>query len=342
MADLSTVIDQYLADRRAKGAASGTIRNDKYILRLLLADVGNIQSRNLRVQHVDVFWSRRATWGDGTFNMARATLGAFFEWCRHRGHLGREVDPLAGTRNRRVVPRDRCIIPQSQWESFLEGNSPRTRMILALGLYLFLRKSEIEGLRWQDLNMDTKEIDAFRQKTRTMDTLPICEELEHEIRRWRLAYAAKVGQQPLPSWYVIPALKRAGTGRSRPGTKGFTTHVEQEWVPTRRADLSRVLRNALLQSGYYRPHEGGHTLRRSGAIALYNQLSSVGHDRAIRICQAMLGHASVQTTEIYLRLDLDRKVRNDLLSGRRMFPEADAGSVVEFGKAVEARGQAHP
>ena len=54
-----------------------------------------------------------------------------------------------------------------------------------------------------------------------------------------------------------------------------------------------MIARGLREAGYYIPYEGGHTLRRSGATALYNQLTHVGHDRAIRICQAMLGHSSV-------------------------------------------------
>jgi integrase len=129
----------------------------------------------------------------------------------------------------------------------------------------------------------------------------------------------------------LPGLPAKGGQRGRKGIKGFVEVLERPYLPTTKANLGYAIRTILQAAGYYRPQEGGHTLRRSGATALYNQLSSVGHDRAIRICQAMLGHSSVQTTEIYLRLDLDRKVRNDLLAGKRMFPEEGTATVLRLG-----------
>ena len=131
----------------------------------------------------------------------------------------------------------------------------------------------------------------------------------------------------LPEWYVVPGTTPP-RGLSTKGAKGFTAHRPRFYLPTKRADLSKIIKQGLIEDGYYVPFEGGHTLRRSGATALYDQLTFMGHDRAIRICQAMLGHSSVQTTEIYLRLDLDRKVRNDLLAGKPMFPDRGEGTVV--------------
>jgi integrase len=94
----------------------------------------------------------------------------------------------------------------------------------------------------------------------------------------------------------------------------------------------------LLKAGYdLDKGEGGHTLRRSGATALYNELSERGHDRAIRMCQAMLGHASIQTTEVYLALNLDRKARNDLLAGKRMFSVGGPAKVLSLEKAADGK-----
>lgn len=331
MADLSDVIGQFLADRRARGLSRRTIVNEKQVLQLLLADVGNINTRRLRPQHMDLFWANRTTWSAGTMNRARHSLMGFFDWCHDRGHLSRDCNPMAGTRKIRVAPRDRIIIPQSEFENLLESvREPRGRICVALGLYLFLRISEIQHLRWQDVDMEGGTIQVFRPKTKTLDTLPLCDELLHELRRWKLAYAAKVGETPTPSWYLVPGLPPHGGLTGRKGTQGLIEVVPRPYQPMLESNLNYTMKTVLKDSGYYRPQEGGHTLRRSGAIALYNQLTSVGHDRAIRICQAMLGHASVQTTEGYLRLDLDRKVRNDLLAGKRMFPEGGTGTVIHL------------
>lgn len=325
---LSDAIQAFAHDRRAKGVAPKTRSNEQQVLRLLLADVGNISVRQLRPQHADTFWANRTGWAPGTLNRARGTLSIFFGWCRDRGYMNRDTDPLAGTRALKVPPRSRALIPQGEFQRVIEAReNPRTRVTFAIGLYMFLRISEIEGLRWQDLDLEGGSAEVFRQKTQTIDTLPICEELVAELKRWRLAYAAHVGEQVRPEWFVVPGTTPPRATSSK-GTKGFVAHHPRFYLPTKRADLSRVIKGGLQEDGYYVPYEGGHTLRRSGATALYDQLTSIGHDRAIRICQAMLGHSSVQTTEVYLRLDLDRKVRNDLLAGKPMFPTAGAGTVL--------------
>jgi integrase len=329
---LSDCIDNYLADRRSRGLAASTIRSQKGTLKLLLADAGNIETKRLKPQHLDAFWANRHTWGPATRNRAAHTLNIFFAWCRVRGYLPRDYDPMEGSRKERVPPRDRVLIPQSEFSILLEQcEDPRKRIAVALGLYLFLRVSDAEALRWQDVNFDTATVEVYRPKTRTLDTLPICDELMAELRRWKLAYAARVGEPVQKGWFLIPGLPAKGGQRGRKGIKGFVEVLERPYLPTTKANLGYAIRTILQAAGYYRPQEGGHTLRRSGATALYNQLSSVGHDRAIRICQAMLGHSSVQTTEIYLRLDLDRKVRNDLLAGKRMFPEEGTATVLRLG-----------
>lgn len=339
--NLSDAIQQYLKDRQVKGMAAGSIRNDKYVLQLFLADVGNVQTQRLRPQHLDLFWSRRTGWGPGMMNRSRYNLSSFFKWCQARGHISRATDLLEGHRKIRVAPRSRVIIPQPQFEQLLDGiKNPRSRIAAAIGLYLFTRISETRALRWQDLNLDTATAEVFREKTHTLDTLPICAELLRELRRWALTYAAEMGEPIKPGWFVVPKVvpaKRAGVK----GQKGvFETLTPAEMKPLEKAHLSHSITELLRDAGYYEPYEGGHTLRRSGAIALYNQLSSVGHDRAIRICQAMLGHASIQTTEIYLRLDLDRKVRNELLAGKPMFPEQEVAGVVDlYTRAEHTRHQ---
>lgn len=335
--NLSDAVMQYIADRKSKGARPNTIRNEKYQLELLLADVGNLQVGHLRAQHIDLFWSRRTTWGNGTMNLARSNLSSFVKWCQIRGYIKRDQNPLEGGRQLRVAPRKRITIPQQEFETFLDGISdPRARAMCAIGLYLFTRISETAALRWQDVDTHGGTVEVYRDKTQTIDTLPLCEELSAEMRRWSLSYAAELGRPLQPADLVIPAFQQARTV-GKPGAKGVWIIAENaEYLPRKKAHITYSVKRALLNADYYQTYEGGHTLRRSGAIALYNQLTSVGHDRAIRVCQAMLGHSTIRTTEVYLRLDLDRKVRNDLLAGKPMFPERAEAEVIQLRGAERA------
>lgn len=338
---LSEAVDRYLQDRLNKGLARGTVRNEGTILKHLVADIGNIQVSSISPRHMDVFFARHAEWAPGTFNRARTSLTTFFKWCQARGIMPRFADPLEGTRKRKSDPHDWLIIPEEDWSSVLDAaEDPRDRIMVALGLYLFTRVSETTHLRWRDIDFQNHVVSVFRSKTRTIDVLPICEELEHELKVWRLKYAEVMGEHVKPGWVVVPPWEPKRM-RGVKGQKGVLVPVAGGQVlrPNRMmtAPTERI-KTVLSAAGYdLGKGEGGHTLRRSGATALYNELSERGHDRAIRLCQAMLGHSSVQTTEVYLALNLDRKARNDLLAGKPMFTRAGGGSLVSLEKALDGQ-----
>jgi integrase len=336
--NLSDAIQLYLTDRQARGIKPRTNNNDRVTLNYLLSAVGNIKTQSLCTQHIDRFWMRVSHLGPASKNRAKAQLSSFFKWLQARGHLSRNVDLLEGYRKLRVPPTSRIIIPQSEFQTFLDGiTDPRRRIIAAISLYLFTRISETCALRWQDFDLDAVDpitgkpkptVDVYRSKTEQLDTLPVCRELLEELRRWKRAYAVIMGEQVQPGWLVIPG-REAPKMSGVKGTKGKLELVEQgKYLPHKQAFLHFTVREMLKEAGYYQPKEGGHTFRRSGAVALYNQLAEHGHDRAMRICQAMLGHSSIQTTEIYLRLNVESKLRNDLLAGKPMFPEQSEASVV--------------
>lgn len=330
---LSEGVDRYLADRKAKGTAAQTVRSHKTYLKMLLADIGNIQMSSIQPRHMDTFWARHDEWSAGNFNKVRAIFTTFFTWTQARGYMPKSADPMVGLRKRKVVPLDRIIVPPSDFDKVMAtAQNPRDRMLLALGFYLFTRISESTGLRWQDLNWDKKEVSVFRTKTQTIDVLPMCAELEHELKRWQLEYGGMLGEVVKPGWFIVPSYSKPVFLGSRGGKNKQAPIFQEEPIlqPTRQLkDGTARVKLALRNAGYEDlAGEGGHTLRRSGATALYHELAERGHDRAIRMCQAMLGHKHIQTTEIYLRLDLDRKARNDLLAGKPMFQSLQGGAQV--------------
>ena len=90
--------------------------------------------------------------------------------------------------------------------------------------------------------------------------------------------------------------------------------------------LLRLL-GALRAHGYDIAGEGGHTLRRSAARALYDELvEERGYDGALRRVQTMLDHKHSMTTELYLGLDVDKVARNKALRGKPMFTRRQVGT----------------
>lgn len=327
---LSDAVDEFLASRKARGIAAGTIRAEASALRQLLTVVGNIQVRNVSDAHVDkLFAAYLERWNDATRNKIRAILLGFFSWCRARRYLDRDADPMEGRRTLRVLKRNRLLIPQVRFGELLDAAKyPRDRMVVALGLYTFLRGSEIRPLRWSDVDLDRHELAIVRTKTKQRDTLPISAELDHEIRRWRLALSADAGEIKR-HWFVTPRYARPLAGRSSTGRLAAPGPLK----PLPESHFVRIhlpVQRALDALGYEHSQEGNHTLRRSGARALYDELVKHGHDGAGRIVQAMLGHASFAMTERYLGLDLDRKRRDDILRGKAMFGKNEDAKVISI------------
>jgi integrase len=66
--------------------------------------------------------------------------------------------------------------------------------------------------------------------------------------------------------------------------------------------------------------EGSHTLRRSGARALFDQLTlDGGYDHPLRIVQSMLHHASITQTEVYIGVTADKRTRDEIIRGKPMY-----------------------
>lgn len=333
---LGDAIPEFLDSRKARGIKPGTLRNEKVVLNQLLATTGNLLVKNLTGVHIDRYFAAYPHLGAGTWNRNIGYLGVFFKWCRSRKYVPRDFDPLEGVNLRKVTPREFIFLPVDRFPELLDAaKTPRDRMVLALGLYTFQRASELNRLTWDDVDAshpDPKQwrVAVYRQKTEERDYLPMCRELRDELARWRLEYGRIVGEVPRGYWYVVPAFHHGDWGQDENGR--LRRIGEPRLNPTQRFHApQKSVQFALEKIGYaYTKHEGAHTLRRSGGLALYQELAwERGHDGALRIIQSMYGHKSLATTEHYLRLTLERKRRNDLLAGEVLFPNR-TGKVVEL------------
>lgn len=352
---LSDIIAEYAIARQARGMKPNTLRNERRSLDLLLSTIGNVQVRHITDRHINQFLATARTRGHGAgqMNIHVATLRPFFEFCRQRRYMPSHQNPIAGLGWFRQVPRSRLRVPAARFPSLLDAAPhPRDRALVAVGLFLFLRQSEAvgiptspdSGLRIGDVNLETGEISVAIEKTGQRDIMPISAELDRELRRWLTWYAEHAPRPLTKSDFLLPAKERpqkTGNGQSSFVTVDDTGRPH----PDRRMVKSEDgVKRTLLRAGFpirdangKATREGMHTLRRSGARALFDRLVEQGYDGAIRTCQAMLHHAGVTTTERYLGLDLDISKRNDLIRGNDLFPSVTDGNIVALPVAgVEA------
>ncbi len=342
---LSQARDEYLASRRSQGIANGTIKNNRLHITALINTVGDIECRKVAPKHIDQTMAKQGRSNEGgALGNYHATYTKFFRWCRSRGYMKPDQDPMAERRTPKFQKRERHLVPVHKFPLLLQvagDRHPRDRAVIALGLFTMLRQSEIARLRVADLDLDAETLAVYRQKTGTFDTLPVSAELDAEMRRWLTWYSARHGSL-IPDWYLVPARQQGSVRRSN----RFANDPASPVVPSRRvSNMADIAKAALEAAGEpltdpstgQATREGMHTLRRSAARARFDVLREEGYDGSIREVQSWLGHAQMGQTEGYIQITPDKDARNRRVQGQPMFP-VDTGNVLPFRHEKDASG----
>jgi integrase len=232
------------------------------------------------------------------------------------------VDPTDGWRNVKVETRPKLWLGPEEFNDLLNAcDNARDRAVVALGLFTFCRGSEISLLKVSSIDFDNHRLRVFRPKTQEWDDLPISSELAVELHRWLDAYEREVGEPLQADWFLVPARStlpmRYDPEKGKLQPTGEPARLKPTTVLGKPYDC---VKRPLARIGYNDKGSGAHTLRRSGARALFDRLRTEGYDGALRRTSAMLGHKSVLMTERYLGLQLERLQRDELIAGLPLFP----------------------
>lgn len=324
---LSLAIDQYLAHLQARGLAKNSVKNNRQVLHKALVVWGNIQVQSIAPRHVDRLFAE-GQWSPSTQNLYLGYVRQFLAWCRANSLMHRDSDPTVGWRNIKVPKVERVRIPLHEFPALLDAaNHPRDRAVVALGLFTFMRGSEVQSLRIGDLDLSACTLHMYRHKTEEEDSLPVAEELRVEMVRWLNWYRQDQGHLD-PHWFLVPAKEKDEWGNDDGEFTKLSglAHV----TPMRHMTHPyRAVRRTLALFGVDEKGVGGHTLRRSGARALFDTLRGSGYDGALMRVSSMLGHHDTRVTERYIGLGLERTQRNEQFAGKRMFPALETGSTLK-------------
>ncbi len=329
---LSDAIADYRKFRMSEGKAKNTLRQDRSILTRFLTTTGNIYVENITEAHVTEFMSQMAvTRAPASLNLDLTILRTFFEWCRRTKRMPRSHDPMVGRKGPKVVRRERQRVHVSKFPALLDAagdRHPRDRIFIALGLYTLSRVSEIVTMKVGDVDLDAGYITSTVWKSSKMDRLRISRDLDSELRRWLTWYSEQVG--PLdPRMYLVPARELKMEVGVLPADREFKI---KPYSPVGNT-ATRMVKPALSDIGFSLSDqanlkgEGAHTLRRSGARAMFDKLSAEGHPRALRIVQAQLHHSNQTQTEQYIGAEMDRMDRDEALADFSLY---DSTNVLDF------------
>lgn len=315
---ITEALAQFTDWQKARRRSERTVIERQKIIGTLVRHQGDVDINTLTPRDMDQFFLA-FNWSPGTVNIRVSTLKTFFRFCRARGLMAPDHDPMLGWRSVPVGTVERLRIPHEEWDNLLDHcDNMFERIIIATGLYLFLRVSEQETLMRGHVDLKRDEVRIYRTKTKEHDTMPIPLELRPYLEDHLDWLASQGGKEP--GHYLIPYRLKSSFDRTEDGSRWL--RGTQKVDPTRCFTHGhRVVQNVLERAGYPKaPGLGVHTLRRSGARAYFDSMVADGYDGALRRVQSMLGHKNSITTEIYLGLDLDRHTRNNDLAGKRMFP----------------------
>lgn len=324
---LSDAIEDYLRHRRSQDYSKSTIRQDEGTLRKLLSVTGNVWLHMVTERQITMFFEESAkTAQPQSLRNVHTRLSVFFEWARKTGRMSMTADPLAGRRKPKPVKKERNRVHVSQFPALLaaaQERDPRDRIAVAALLYTLARDGEVSDVRIRDINLAGGTIHMRIWKTRQEDMVPICTELDEELRRWLTFYTEQVGHLE-PHYYLLPAREI----RPMFDNGKIVGNETLRYLPEKPIGPMGNCVNPVLEAIGFpikdpntgkRLGEGAHTIRRSGARALFDRLIGEGVDYSLEIVQSMLHHANVAQTQRYIGWEPSRHKRDELIRGQRLY-----------------------
>lgn len=328
---LSDAIDEYLGVRKRRWKA-GTLANNQGVLKQFLADIGNLQIKNLHASHVERFFfesingsvPRCERLAPGSFNKVLDCVRGFLRWCERRGYLRRNL--IEEIDSRKVVKRERMRLSPGQLMALLDAASnARDRAYIALAINTGMRARDICTLRVKDVNLDAAVIRCKISKSDLEVSKPISTDLDQELRRWLVYYEAAdkdtFRQTLQDGWFLVPSMRNWIIAHRN----GITYEGERFYPEREIGDPQRLVKRALAKLGLDGIGEGVHTIRRSVARAYFESLRAQGYDGALQATKAFLNHSNAKITEDYLGLRHERQIRDETLAGKEFLTAMVSG-----------------
>lgn len=278
-------------------------------------------------KHVTSYFQELSrTCGAAAKNNALVALRMFFRFCRRRGYVNQYHDPLQDRGYFKYTPNPKYYLPAERFPELLNAGEDyhlEDRAILACLLYTFGRQSDVKAIQFNRVHLGEEMIELYQPKTQRWMPRNMAPQLRVELDRWLTWYADSVGHRGSlqqftaehPSYYLVPGRQwDRSEYRARAGDWRF--HPDMYYLQPERyhRNMENVVKRALsrmdiqLPGGRHSPMAGigGHTIRRSGARAMFDHLCDViGENKALVQVSEMLGHNTLKQTLTYIGRDIE-------------------------------------
>lgn len=252
--------EEYMVEKAEKRS----LRRDKTSFGNLTPVFGKKALHLITRRDIEAYSRDRASKVKGaTVNRELALLRHLFNIAIEKGYT--DLNPARGFKRHPEAPwRHKFFFFESEIEKLIRASAPHLRPILAVAFGTGLRKGDILGLKWRDVDLDRGIISIQMQKTGEPIEIPLIPMIRDLLQQMKSRAAG--------SPFVF-SLGPAGQGIG---------------------DIKTAFRAALRRSGLAAKGYRFHDIRRTFARMLYNQ------GVILTKIQRLLGHKSVLTTERYL------------------------------------------
>lgn len=181
---LPEVVEDFVWSRIELGRDARTIQTYRHVLGALARAWPLRFAHELTREDVRV-WLRGAGWSANTQNKAMGHLRGLFQWAISRKHAAK--DPCEGMERLTVVSEEVEGLTVVECELLLRHGLtvPRFMPFLVLGLFRGMRRSELERLRWEDVNWEEGTVIAAAAKVKTRQRRVV--EISAQMRAWIVA-----------------------------------------------------------------------------------------------------------------------------------------------------------
>jgi len=254
------MVDEYMKIKSAKRS----LARDAASFKNLLPVFGKKPLHLITTREVEGYARDRAAKVKGaTVNRELALLRHLFNIAMDNGYT--DQNPARAIKRYPESPwRHKFFFSEPEIKGLINASAPHLRSILALAFGTGLRKGDILGLRWDDVDLDRGIISIQMQKTGGSVEIPLIPMIRDLLQGMKSRASA--------SPFVFP---RGSSGQ-------------------RIGDIKTAFHAALRRSGLASKGYRFHDIRRTFARMLFNQ------GVVLTKIQRLLGHGSVSTTERYL------------------------------------------
>jgi integrase len=174
----SDCLSEYLEWAQVNKAPNTYVMNRYYADRLREAFTGYLPALTAKqVENYKV--KRRASVAPATVNRELALIKHMCTKAMEWGYL--KANPLRSVRLLKEPPGRLRYLTQQEMDPLVEACSPHLRPIVITALHTGMRKSEILGLKWQDVDFGAKIITLRRTKNNETRVIPLNQILYDEL-----------------------------------------------------------------------------------------------------------------------------------------------------------------